>query len=207
MVFPVVMYRCDELDCNESWVLKNWCFWTVVLKKTLESPLDGKEIQPVHPKGNQSWLFIGRTDVEAETNTLATWCKDLTHWKRPWCWERLKAGGEGDNRGWDGWMASLTQWTWIWVNSGSWWWTGRPDVLPSMGSRRVGHDRVTGLNWSLPASVFMWLSFLHLCLCPDLPVLSKWHQSLDWGPTLIQYEFTLTWLHLQKPYFQIRPRS
>ena len=86
--------------------------WTVVLEKTLETPLDSKEIQPVHPKGNQSWIFIGRTDAEAETpNTLATWCEKLTHLKRPWGWERLKAGGEGDNRGWDGWMASQTQWS------------------------------------------------------------------------------------------------
>ena len=92
--------------------------WTVVLEKTLESPLDCKEIQPVYPKGDQSWVFIGRTDVEAwNSNTLATWCEELTHLKRPWCWERLKAGGEGDDRGWDGWMASLTQWTWVWVNS------------------------------------------------------------------------------------------
>ena len=90
-----------ELDYKESWAQKNWCFWTVVLEKTLESPLDFKKIQPVHPKGNQSWIYIGRTDVEAETstlwnfNTLATWCEELTHWKRPWCWERLKVGGEG----------------------------------------------------------------------------------------------------------------
>ena len=94
-----------ELDCEESWVPKNWCFWTVVLEKTLESPLDCNEIQPVHPKGDQSWVFIGRTDAEAETpNTLATWCEELTHWKRPWFWEGLGAGGEGDCRGWDGWM-------------------------------------------------------------------------------------------------------
>ena len=106
------------------------------LSWTLESPLDCKEIQPVHPKGGQSWVFIGRTDVEAETNTLATWCEELTHWKRPWCWERLKAGGEGDDRGWDGWMASPTWWTWVWWNSRSWWWTGRPGVLQSMGSQR-----------------------------------------------------------------------
>ena len=91
-----------QLDYKESWELKNWCFWTVVLEKTLESPLDCKKIQPVHLKGNQSWIFIGRTDAEAETPTFATWCKELTHWKRPWCWERLKAGGEGDDRGWDG---------------------------------------------------------------------------------------------------------
>ena len=111
-----------ELDYKESWVVKNWCFWTVVLEKTLESPLDSKEIQPVHPKGNQSWIFIGRTNVEAETPILlATWCEELTHLKRLWCWERLKAGGEGGNRGWDGCIVSLTQWTWVWVNSGDRW--------------------------------------------------------------------------------------
>ena len=76
------------------------------------------------------------------------WCKELTHLKRPWCWERLKAGGEGDNRGWDGWMASLTRWRWVWVNSGSWWWTGRPGVLQSIVSQRVGHNWVTELNWT-----------------------------------------------------------
>ena len=108
-----------ELDCEESWVPKNWCFWTMVLEKTLESPLDCKEIQPIHPKGNQSWIFTGRTDAEAKTPiTLATWCKELIHWIRFWGWERLKVGGEGDDRGWDGWMASLTQWTWVWINTG-----------------------------------------------------------------------------------------
>ena len=102
-----------ELDCKESRAPKNWCFWAVVLEKSLESPLDCKEIQPVHPKGDQSWIFIGRTDAEADSNTLATWCEELPHLKRPWCWERLKAGGEGDGRGWDGWLASLTWWTWM----------------------------------------------------------------------------------------------
>ena len=138
MVFPVVMW---ELDYKESWAPKNRCFWTVVLEKTLESPLDCKEIQPLHPKGNQSWVFIGRTDVEAETPIL--WPPDVKNWlvwKDPWCWQRLKAGGEGDDRGWDGWMASLTQWTWVWVDSRSWWWTGRPGVLRFMGSQSVGHN-------------------------------------------------------------------
>ena len=104
-----------ELYHKEGWALKNWCFWTVVLEKTLESPLDCKGIKPVHPKGNRSWIFIGRTD--ANFNPLATWCKELTHWKRPRCWERLKGGGEGNDRGWDGWMASQTQWTWTGANS------------------------------------------------------------------------------------------
>ena len=129
-----------ELDCEESWGLKNWCFWTVVLEKTLESPLACKELQPVHPKGDQSWVFIGRTDAEAETPIL---------WPPPAkCWLIGKdpdAGGEGDDRGWDGWMASLTQWTWVWVNSGSWWWTGRPVMLLFMGSQRVGNAE--WLNW------------------------------------------------------------
>ena len=83
------------------------------------------------------------------SSTLATSWEELTHWKRPWCWEGLGAGGEGDDRGCDGWMASPTRWMWVWVNSGSWWWTGRPDVLRFMGSRRVGHDWATELNWIL----------------------------------------------------------
>ena len=125
-----------ELDYKESWAPKKWCFWPVVLEKTLKSPLDYKKIQPVHSKGNQSLIFIGRTDVEAEA--LILWPPDDL--KRPWCWERLKAGREGDDRGWDGWMALLTQWAWVWINSRSWWWTGRPGVLQFMGSQRVRHD-------------------------------------------------------------------
>ena len=133
------------MHCEESWVPKNWCFWTVVLEMTIENPL---EIQPVHPKGNQSWIFTGRTDAGAETpNTLATWCKELTHLKRPWCWERLKAGGPRDNRGWDGLMSSPTWWIWVWVSSGSWWWTGKPGILQSVGLQRFGLDWVSELNW------------------------------------------------------------
>ena len=79
-------------------------------------------------------------EMNKHINNLATWCEELTLWKRPWCWERLKAGGEGNDRGWDGWMASPTQWTWVWASSGSWWWTGGPGVLQSMGSQRVRHD-------------------------------------------------------------------
>ena len=119
------------LDYKESWVLKNWCFWTVVSEKTVENLLDFKEIKPVHPKGNQSWLFTGRTDAESETPIV--WPPDAKYWligKDPdWCWERLKAGGEGDDREWDGWIASLTQCTWVWAGSGSWYCTGSPGVL------------------------------------------------------------------------------
>ena len=106
---------------------------TVVLEKTIGSPLNCKEIQPVYPKRDQSCVSIGRTDVEAETPIL--WPPDAKS-----CWERLREGGEGDDRVWDGWIASLIQWTWVWVNSGSWWWTGRPGMLGFMGSQRVGHD-------------------------------------------------------------------
>ena len=135
-----------DLDYKESWALKNWCFWTVVLEKTLESPLDCKEIQPVHPKRDQSWVLIARTDAEAETPIL--WPPHVKSWltgKEP-DRERLKAGGEDDNRGWNSWMASLTQWTWVWVGSNSWWWTGRPGVLQSVGLERIGHDWATELN-------------------------------------------------------------
>ena len=137
-----------ELDYKESWALKSLRFWTVVLEKTLESPLDSKDIQPVHPKGSQSWMFIGRTAVEAEPPIL--WPPDAKSWL---IWKDPDAGKdwrwEGDNRGWDGWMASPTQWTWVWVNSRSWWWTGRPGVLQSIGSLRVGHAWATELNWTV----------------------------------------------------------
>ena len=121
------------------------CFWAVVLEKTLESPLDCREIQPVHPKGAQSWKDWCWS---WNSNTLATSCEDLTHWKRLWCGEGLGAGGEGDNWGWDGWMVSWTRWTWVWVNCRRWWWTGRPGVLRFMESQRVGHDWATELNWT-----------------------------------------------------------
>ena len=135
-----------ELDCKEDWVVKNWCFWTVVLEKTLNCPLDCKEIQPVSSEGNQSWIFIGRTDAEAETPTLATWCEELTHLERPWCWEGLKLGGEGNDRGWDGWMASLSRWTWVWVSSGSWWWTGKPGA--AVHGVTKSQTCLSELNWS-----------------------------------------------------------
>ena len=136
-----------ELNHKEGWAPKNWCLRTVVLEKTLESPLDCKEIQPLHSEGDQSWVFTGRTDAKAETPVL--WPPHVKSWligKRLWCCEGLWAGGEGDDRGWDGWMASPTRWTWVWVNSRSWWWTGRPGVLRFMGSQRVGHDWATELN-------------------------------------------------------------
>ena len=129
-----------ELNSEESWAPKNWCFWTVVLEKTL-----GLQGDPTSPSYRRSVLGVHWKDGcwSWNSSTLATSCKELTHWKRLWCWEGLGAGGEGNDRGWDGWMASLTRWTWVWVNSGSWWWTGRPGVLRFMGLQRVGHDWAT----------------------------------------------------------------
>ena len=133
-----------ELDHKEGWAQKHRCFWTVVLEKTFESPLDSREIKSLNPKGNQFWVFIGRPDVE--TSALAPRWEELTHWKRPWRWERLRAGGEGDDRGWDGWMASLIPWTWVWVNSGSWWWTGGLVCCSSWGRKQL--DMTEQLNWT-----------------------------------------------------------
>ena len=132
-----------ELDYKESWTPKNWCFWSVVLEKTLETARRSnqsilKEISPLVHWKDWWWGW--------NPNTLATWCEELTHWKSPWCWGRLKAGGEGDDRGWDGWMVSPTKWTWVWVNSGSQWWTGRPGVLWLMGSMEL--DTAERLNWT-----------------------------------------------------------
>ena len=117
----------------------------------------GLQADPNSPPWRRSVLCVHWMDWcwSWNSNTLATWCKELTHLKRLWCWERLRAGGEGDNRGWDGWMASPTQWTWVWLNSGSWWWTGRSSVLWFMGSQRVGHDWATELNWSVFIPVFL----------------------------------------------------
>ena len=148
--FPSSHVWMWELDYKESWALKNWCFWTVVLEKTLEWPLDCKEIQPVHPQGNQSWIFIGRTDAEDETPIL--WQPDVKSWligKDPdagkdWRWEE-----KGTAKGWDGWMVSPTQWTWVWVSSGSQWWTGKLGMLQSMESQRVRQDWGTELKWMI----------------------------------------------------------
>ena len=130
------------------------------------------------------------------SNHLPTSCVELTHWKRPWCWEGLGAGGEGDDRGWDGWMASPTRWTWVWVNSGSWWWAGRPGVLWFMGSERVGHDWATELNWTWVfqiirspngfefSSFSCWVAFLFLSFPSHLPSASL---SLSFLPSFLSF--------------------
>ena len=147
MVFPVVMYGCEswtvkKAECQRIDAFELWCWkgllrvpWTA--RRSNQSIL--KELSlGVHWK---DWCWSWNS------NTLATWCKELTHWKRPWCWERLRAGGEGGDRGWDGWMASSTRWTWVWADSWNWWWTERTGVLWFMGSQRVRHNWATELNW------------------------------------------------------------
>ena len=154
-----------ELDHRENWVLKNSCFWTAVLKKILESPLDCKEIKPVHPKGNLSWIFIGRTDGEAEV--LIFWLPDVKNWligKDPDAGKDWRQEEKGMT-GWGGWMATPTWWTWVWSSSRSWWWVGKPGVLQSIRSQRVGHAWVTELNWVL---VVAHEIFDHYCGMQDL---------------------------------------
>ena len=139
-----------EVDCEESWAQKNWCFWTWCWRRLLRVPWTAR-------RSNQSILKEISPGCSLDrcwswnSNTLATWCEELTQWKRPWSWERLRAGGEGDDRGWNGWMASPTQWTWVWVGSGSWWWTGSPGVLQFMRLQRVG------LIWGTELSIRLLL--------------------------------------------------
>ena len=172
MVFPVVVW---ELDYKECWTLKNWCFFFFWIdafelwcwRRLLRVPWIARRSKPVHPKGNQSWIFIGRTDVEADTPIL--WLPDGKSWliwKDPdagtdWRWE------EKGTTGWVGWMASLTQWTGVWVGSRNWWWTERPGMLQSMGSQRVGHDWATELIGKLGAQRSWRLSHVPLTLCHD----------------------------------------
>ena len=152
------MYGCENwtLKKAEHWridAFELWC-WRRLLRVPWTARRSNQSIQRKSVLNIQwrDWYWGWRDwlDWYWSSNTLATWFEALTHLKRPWCSERLKAGGEGDDRGWDGWMASLTQWTWVWVNSRSWWWTSRPGVLQSMQSQRVRHDWATELYWSNP---------------------------------------------------------
>ena len=173
MVFPVVMYGC------ESWTVKKaerrridtfelWCW-----RQLLRVPWTARRSNQSILKETSSGCSLERLMLGWNSNTWATWCEELSHWKRPWCWEGLGAGGEGDNRGWDGWMASLTRCTWVCVNSGSWWWTGRPGVLQFMGSQRVVHDWVTELNWTGPRNS-QQSRVLDLVLPPWRPTPNPW---------------------------------
>ena len=150
-----------ELDHKEGWVPKNWYLLTVVLEKTPESPSDCKEIKPVNLKGNQPWIFIGSLMLTLQYFGHLTQRADSL--EKTLMLGKIEGRRIGDDRGWDGWMPSLTQWTWVWVNCRSWWWTGRPSVLQSTGLQRVRHDWVTELNWTDPLKV-KWKSLSHVWL-------------------------------------------
>ena len=165
MVFPVVTYGCEswtakKAECQKIDAFELWCW-----KRLLGVPWTAR-------RSNQSILTeispgcsLEGLMLKLNSSTLAIWCEELTHLKRPWWWERLRAGGEGDDRGSNGWMASPTQWTWVWVNSRSWWWTGRPGVLQSMGLQRVGHKWVTELNWTPFLQSHVYSPYLWVCFC------------------------------------------
>ena len=146
MDFPVVMYGYESWTIKKAECWRTDAFELLCWRSLLRVPWTArrskqsilKEISPEYSLKDWCWSW--------NCNTLATWCKELTHWKRPWCWERLKVGGKGIDRGWDGWMASPTWWTGVWVSLGSWWWTGRPGVLQSMRSQKVRHNWATELN-------------------------------------------------------------
>ena len=137
-----------ESEHIEGWV-PNWCFWTVVLEKTLESPLDSKEIQPVNPKGNQSWIFMEGLMLKLKLQYSDHLMRRTDSLKKTLILRNIEGRRRRHNRDWDGWMVSPIWWTWVWASSGSWWRTKKPGVLQSMGSQRVGHDWTTELNWTL----------------------------------------------------------
>ena len=135
MVFPVVMYGREswtikKAECQRIDAFELWCW-----RRLLRVPWTARRSNQSILKEINSEYSLEGLMLKLKLHFLATWCEELIHWERPWCWERLKAGEEGNDRGWDGWMASPTQWTWVWVGSGSWWWTGKPAVLQSMGSQ------------------------------------------------------------------------
>ena len=145
-----------ELDCEEGWAPKNWCFWTVVLEKTLESPLNCKEIQPVHPKGNQSWCSLEGLMLKLKLQYFGHLMPRADSFEKTLMLGKI----EGRNRrGWqrNRWLDGITDsWTWVWVHSGSWWWAWRPSVLQFIGSQRVGHDWATELNWTASV-ILLWI--------------------------------------------------
>ena len=152
-----------ELDYKESWALKNWCSWTVLLEKTLQSPLDSREIQPVHRKGNQFWIFIGRTEAEAEAPILWQSMRRTDSLEKTLMLGKIEGKGEGNDRGWDGWMASLAQWTWVRAHSRRWWRMGKAGVLQSMRSDTNSQTQLSGWTttlWCINISVDSFSSFL-----------------------------------------------
>ena len=172
MVFPVVTYGCEnwtikKAECRRTDAFELWC-WRRLLRVPWTARRSNQSIlKEISPECSLEGLML-----KLSSNTLATWCEELTQWKIPWCWERLKAGGEGENRGWDGWMASPTQWTWVWEDSGSWWRTGRLGVLQSMDSQRDIHDWETNNN-----NEFGYIIYYFLPLLPSRMMQKEWVSS------------------------------
>ena len=151
------MWELDikKAECWKIDAFKLWC-WRRLLRVPWSARRSNQSIlKEISPKYSLEGLIL-----KLKLQYFGHRCEELTHWKRPWCWKRLKAGGEGEEWGWDGWMASPTQWRGVWVNSGRWWWTGRLGVLQSTGSQRVGHDWATALNWTEPATD-IWFAVKH----------------------------------------------
>ena len=148
MVFPVVMYRfqCWAVKKAERWRIDTFELWC--WRKLLRVPWTARRSNQSILKEISPGCSLEGLRLKPKLQYVGHLCEELTHWKRPWCWKGFGTGGEGDDRGWDGWMASLTRWTWVWANSGSWWWTGRPGVLQFMESQRIRHDWATELNWT-----------------------------------------------------------
>ena len=207
-IFPVIMCGCEswtikKAECWRIDAFELWCW------RRLESPLDYEEINQSILKEINPEYFWKDWCGSWNSNTLATWCEELTHQKRPCCWERLKAGGEGDDRGWDSWMALPAWWTWVWTSSESWWWTGNPGVLQSMGSQRGRHNWVTELDWTFLhpfcsshfvrplRSLFRYASIYSDSAVKNLPAMHEtqemWFNPWDrkipwrrkWQPTLV----------------------
>ena len=167
MVFPIIMCGCEswtieKAECQRIDAFELWCWWRLLrvpwTAGRSKQSIWRKSVLNIHWK---EWCWSWNS------NSLATWWEELTHLKIPWCWQRLKAGGEGDDRGWDGWITSPTRWTWVWVNR-SWWWTGRPGMLQSTGLQRVGPDsNCTDLNW---AQAVLFDACLLFCFLTSFPL-------------------------------------
>ena len=209
MVFPVVIYRCETWTINKAGhqridALELWCW-----RRPLRFPWTARRSNQSNLRKSVLNFYWNGWCWSWNSKTLTTWCKELTYLKRPWCWERLKAGGEGDDRGWDGWMASPTWWTWVWVGSQSWWWTGKPGVLQSLGSQRVGHKWETELNsvyflryCTVRLKMFYFLcSFLcmYICIIHARSITNLWQYStitagcISWVPRLTLLDLQTNW--------------
>ena len=187
-----------ELDYKESWAQKNWCFWSVVSEKTLESPLESRWFKQSILKEISPGCSLEGLMLKLKLQNFGHLMQRAESLEKTWCWERLRAGGEGAEKGWDGWMAPSTQWTWVWVDSRSWWWTGRPGMLQFMGSQRVGQDWATELTiyysrmicelllYSRKIKIFIYLSLFNYSNLPFFLPGETRRSQVEWNLYKIQ---------------------